>query len=71
MKIMHRERLIDEDRFSHTQAWKTIENDILQAIATIEWPKGSGKFLLYPQSGKKRGEGNGVKPIKETCMLHL
>jgi hypothetical protein len=71
MKIITRERLIDEGEFSSTQIWKNIEGDIFQAISTIEWPKGSGKFILYPQSGKKRGEGNGVVPIKKACMIHL
>lgn len=32
---------------------------------------GSGKFLIYPQSGKKRGEGNGVLPIKKPCLEKL
>ena len=26
----------------------------------LDWPPGSGRFTIYPQSGKKRGEGNGV-----------
>ena len=71
MKIVQVERLIDTGGFSDTKQWKTINNHITKAIQSIEWPPGSGSFTLYPQSGKKRGEGNGVKPIKEACMLHL
>jgi hypothetical protein len=71
MKIMRVERLIDAGGFSETKEWKTINDHITKAIKSIEWPQGSGSFTLYPQSGKKRGEGNGVKPIKDACMIHL
>ncbi len=71
MKIMRVERLIDKGEFSKSSTWKTIESQIVQAIKAIEWPPGSGSFILYEQPGKARGEGNGVKPIKEACMLHL
>ena len=37
----------------------------------MDWPPGSGKFLIYPESGKKRGEGNGVVPIKKNCIQLL
>ncbi len=71
MKIVHVERLVDKGEFSATEEWQLIESHVIQAIKTIEWPPDSGSFTLYPESGKKRGEGNGVKPIKEACMLHL
>jgi hypothetical protein len=71
MKIIQIERLIDAGEFSSTEAWKTIEDHITQAIKTVQWPPGSGSFTLYDQPGKGRGQGNGVKPIKEACMLHL
>jgi hypothetical protein len=71
MKIMHIERLIDTGNFSTTNEWKTIENHITQSIKSIQWPPGSGSFTLYDEPGKARGEGNGVKPIKEACMNQL
>jgi hypothetical protein len=71
MKIVHAERLIDVGGFSTTEEWKTIEHQITQAIKSIQWPPGSESFTLYDQSGKARGEGNGVKPIKDACMLCL
>jgi hypothetical protein len=71
MKIIHVERLIDTGSFSGTIEWKTIENHITQAIKSIQWPPGSGSFTLYDEPGKARGEGNGVKPIKEACMKQL
>jgi hypothetical protein len=41
------------------------------ANESIEWPRGSGSFTLRDESGKKRGQGSGVKPIKEACMQTL
>ena len=35
------------------------------AVKRCTWPPGSKKFTIYPESGKKRGEGNGVVPILE------
>jgi len=71
MRIVTVERLIDAGGFSATPAWKTIHSHITQAIQAIEWPPGSGAFTLHDQLGKKRGQGSGVKPIKNACMLHL
>jgi len=71
MKIMQIERLIDAGGFSSTKEWEMIENHIIQAIMTIQWPPQSGSFTLYDEPGKARGKGNGVKPIKDACMLHL
>lgn len=40
-------------------------------IRQIDWPPGSGMFTIYPQSGKKRGEGNGVARIKDGFIERL
>ncbi len=71
MKIVQIERIIDAGTFSRTEAWRTIEAQIFQAIRSIEWPKGSGSFTLRNEFGKKRGQGSGVKPIKQACMETL
>lgn len=71
MKIVHVEYLIDAGGFSSSEQWKTIKSHIMQAIKAIEWPPGSGAFILYDQAGKGRGEGNGVKPIKLAFMRQL
>jgi hypothetical protein len=71
VKIVQVERLIEVGGFSASEAWRTIDSHIRQAISTIQWPPGSGSFTLYDQPGKGRGKGSGVKPIKEACMLHL
>ena len=71
MKIVTIEHLIDVGKFTGTADWKVIESHILQSLKTIEWPPGSGSFTLHDQCGKKRGEGNGVKPIKDAFMRKL
>jgi len=71
MKILQIERLIDVGIFSQSANWHQIEGHIFQAIGSIEWPSGAGSFTLRNESGKKRGKGSGVKPIKQACMLKL
>jgi hypothetical protein len=71
MKIVHTEFLIKAGAFPSSREWKTIERDVQHAIKAIVWPKGSRLFTIYPQSGKKRGEGNGVKPIKDAFCFWL
>jgi hypothetical protein len=46
-------------------------DDIYAAIAAVDWPAGSGRLTVHPESGKKRGEGNGVKPLKDGFLGHL
>lgn len=71
MKIVQTEILIDAGGVGKTHEWRARYGEICKAIKTIEWPPGSGSFTLYDQSGKKRGEGSGVKPIKDACMRRL
>jgi hypothetical protein len=71
MQIKHQIPIIDVGDFSSSDDFKKIIKDIRESIKIVDWPKGSGKFTLYPQSGKKRGEGNGVTPIKESFIANL
>jgi hypothetical protein len=71
MKIIRIERLNDVGEFSSSPEWKIIESNILSAIRSIQWPPGSSSFTLRDEPGKKRGEGSGVKLIKDACMEHL
>jgi len=71
MKLVTIEKLIDQGRFSSSGEWKRIESNLRESIARVSWPPGTNKFLLYPESGKKRGKGNGVKPIKDQFLSSL
>lgn len=71
MRIMRIEKLLDKGPFSASEAWAQLEEQLRGCMKALEWPRGSGKFLLHDQSGKKRGQGSGVKPIKNGFMLCL
>jgi hypothetical protein len=59
------EFLIDKGQFSRSIDWQKIQNEISESIKSLEHPAGAGKFILRDERGKKRGEGNGVKPIRD------
>lgn len=71
MKLVHTEFLIKAGAFPISEEWRGIEEDLQYAIKSIVWPVGKRSFTIFPQSGKKRGEGNGVKPIKDAFCLKL
>ena len=71
MKIVREEKLIGCGAFSNSKEWERARKTLSKAIRAVEWPPKSGKFTIYPESGKKRGKGNGVKPIKVGLMLDL
>ncbi len=71
MKIVETVDLIARGKFPKSRAWRTACRHVKSAIRATDWPHGSGKFTIYPQSGKKRGEGNGVVPIKLPCLQKL
>jgi hypothetical protein len=71
VKIVRTEILINAGGFGDSPEWRSRYNEICESIKAIDWPPGSGSFTLYDQSGKKFGEGSGVKPIKQACMSHL
>ena len=71
MKISHIKNLIHHGQFSESKEWKSARRQILKAVKLVDWPPGSGSFTIRPQSGKKRGEGNGVKPIKAAAIKYL
>ncbi len=71
MKIVHEETLISAGEYATSAEWLATRSSLHKAIREVDWPPGSGTFLIYPESGKKRRAGNGVKPIKDGLMLEL
>ena len=49
----------------------TALGQIRSAIKAIRWPAGGRDFAIYPESGKARGEGNGVLPIRQAFVVAL
>lgn len=71
MKIVERHDVISVGKFPKSAEWIKACSDVEEAIKIVDWPHGTGRFLIYPQSGKKRGQGNGVDPIKKPCLHRL
>ena len=71
MKIVREETLISCGSYAKSEEWKQTRAGLHKAISEVDWPLGSGKFTIYPESGKKRGKGNGVKPIKNGLIEEL
>lgn len=71
MRILRVETLVACGPFSKSSEWRQTREALHRAIRRVVWPIGSEKFTIYPQSERKRGEGNGVKPIKNGLMLQL
>lgn len=68
MKITEFHDIVSSGGLATSRPWARAWADIRAGIRATDWPHGSGKFTIYPESGKKRGEGNGVKPIKLPCV---
>jgi len=71
MKIVRIEELIHAGDFAESSIWNTVNKYVQTEIQAITHPADNSKFLLYPESGKKRGKGNGVTPIKKSLMNRL
>jgi len=71
MKIIEFHDIVNRYLFPNSTELNKAWIDIQESIALTDWPHGSGRFSIYPESGKKRGQGNGVKPIKIPCMKAL
>jgi hypothetical protein len=71
VKIVHVETILSCGRYAKSRHWAETRNAIHEAVRRCAWPPGSKKFTIHPQSGKKRGEGNGVVPIKNEFIKHL
>lgn len=71
MKIVEVHTLVKRGAYSRSRHWAKTRAEIHDAIKRCAWPPGSKKFTIYPESGKKHGEGNGVGPIKKEFVTEL
>jgi len=71
MKIVRVETLVSKGRYASSKGWRGTRAALHHAIRRVSWPPGSGQFTIYPERGKKRGQGSGVKPIKNELMAEL
>jgi hypothetical protein len=71
VKIVHVETILSCGAYAKSSHWRETRDAIHIAIKKCAWPPGSRLFTIYPQSGKKRGEGNGVVPIRSEFIKEL
>lgn len=71
LKYVRLETLFKSESFINSEIWKVIHTQLQSAVEAVKWLPGSSKFLLYPEFGKKRGLGSGVKPIKRAFIEKL
>jgi len=66
MKIVQEVSLISVGSFEESNDWSIIQAEIREAISLIVHPPDASSFIINPAK-----HGNGVKPIKEACMIAL
>lgn len=71
MKLVECHDILNPRLFSASDVLKQAWDDVQRAISLTDWPHGSGTFTIYPESGKKSAQGNGVKLIKVPCIRAL
>jgi hypothetical protein len=71
VKLLEYHDILNPGLFEQSPALQQAWDDVQQSVALTDWPHGSGSFTIYPESGKKSGEGNGVKLIKVPCIRAL
>ena len=76
MRIIETLDIIHAGDFPGTSTWSRATTDVECAIATADWPPGSGSFSLNPKPGvDRRGRPdrhpNGVVPIKVPMIRYL
>ncbi|MDF1598152.1 MAG: hypothetical protein P1T08_18970, partial [Acidimicrobiia bacterium] len=57
--LIRRGDVVESDGFIQALA------EIRTAISRVTWPPDSDEFTIFPESGKKRGKGSGVRPIRD------
>ena len=71
MKLLEYHDILNGELFVRSPVLQKAWEEIQQAVALTDWPHGSGSFTIFPESGKKSGQGNGVKLIKVPCIQAL
>lgn len=72
MKVVHVNYLVRTNTEQLEGIWEKLLAEIKYAVSKVVWPPGNNEFLFNAASiGRGRGEGNGVKPIKELFCNNL
>jgi hypothetical protein len=71
MKLVETHDIFSVGMFAKSEEWRIACKQVKEAIHAVDWHPGNGTFTIYPESGKKRGKGNGVDLIKKACNEYL
>ena len=71
MKLVEECVLLDTGGAGESDAVVQALSEIRRAIDLVRWPPGTRHFYIFPESGKGRGQGNGVVPIKSEFMAAI
>jgi hypothetical protein len=71
VKIVHVETIFSCGPYAASEHWAKTRKSLHSAVKRCTWPPEAKKFTIYPESGKKRGEGNGVVPIRAEFIKAL
>ena len=71
MRLIRWETLLDRPDARFEPYRERLFTDIRLAVEAVIWPPGSADSIIRPESGKERGKGNGVKPIKKAFINRL
>jgi restriction endonuclease BamHI len=71
MRLIQWETIVDNPNAQFAAVRDHVFDDIKAAIEAVVWPSGAPTFTIYAESGKERGKGNGVKPIKDAFVTLL
>ena len=52
MRIVETHNLVFKGSIRTSIEWQTARSHVHQAILATDWPHGSGKFTIRPESGK-------------------
>jgi len=68
--------VIAKGAFPSSAIWHQACKDVEEAVAEVDWPPGTGSFLLNPAPGRRRDGSkdtypNGVAPMKVPAIRHL
>jgi hypothetical protein len=71
MRLTKTEILLAKRPFAESREWSACRSEIELAVKAVVWPTGSSRFIICPDRGRGRGEGNGVVPIKLAFLKRL
>jgi hypothetical protein len=71
VRLVQWETIINNPGSAFSSIQERVFGDIRLAIEAVVWPPAAPSFTIRPESGKKRGQGNGVRPIKDAFVRLL